>query len=132
MEPADAPRIEEDEMPTHRIVKQSLIEDTEGMYVIRDHDIKMGGTGDAPPARLLLDFAYGCAAFKWWGTNGGNSLGAMLQGTYENRYKDLPGQRDEGSTTDEDTDQPPLPEPSDEYKPSPAKKPRKIRHKSRT
>ncbi|KIM90547.1 hypothetical protein PILCRDRAFT_1822 [Piloderma croceum F 1598] len=67
LDTADIPRVELDPMPPSRITLHHFQSDDSDP--IRQSDARMAGTGISPPSTAVLDFMYGVAAYRRWGTS---------------------------------------------------------------
>ncbi|KAF8324813.1 hypothetical protein F5887DRAFT_1204278 [Amanita rubescens] len=66
--PADIPRVETDPMPPSRITLYQLEPDP-SLDPILQHDARIASTGIIPPpSTVILDFTYGVAAYRRWGS----------------------------------------------------------------
>lgn len=91
LNPEDVPRVEDGPMPSSRITLQHL-EPPTGVFPIPARDAVFGAPQlrdeNAPPPAILLDFMYGVAAYKRWGT--GLEMRRMIHDKFMEEYQSIP------------------------------------------
>lgn len=122
--PADIPRVEEDPMPPSRITLHHLKPDT-SRVPIPQFDARIAGTGISPPSTVILDFMYGVAAYRCWGS--GQDIEEVMQQRFAEHYENIPIPpaslpSSDGDSSSESVDD------DDEYKPN--RRPRGRNHRS--
>jgi len=74
-------------MPSSRITLQHLIPQS-GKWPVPQYDAHIAGTGLSPPPSILLDFMYGVAAFRCWGT--GHDMDEEMRDRFTKHYQSIP------------------------------------------
>jgi hypothetical protein len=87
LDPADIPRVEADPIPFSRITLHHLEPDT-SHFPIPQCDACMAGTGISPPSTVVLDFMYGVAAYRRWGS--GQDIKEVMQQRFAEHYESIP------------------------------------------
>ena len=73
-------------MPPSRITLHHLQPDDSDP--IRQSDARIAGTGISPPSTVVLDFLYGVAAYRRWGS--GQDIKEIMQHHFTEHYKSIP------------------------------------------
>jgi hypothetical protein len=73
-------------MPPSRITLHHLQPDDSDP--IRQSDARITGTGIPPPSTVVLDFMYGVAAYRRWGS--GEEMREVMQHRFTEHYKPIP------------------------------------------
>jgi len=75
---------------------------------ILQYDARIAGTGISPPSAVILDFMYGVAAYRRWGS--GQDMKEVMQQRFAERYKSIPipsaSPRSSGSDSSSEPDDP--------------------------
>jgi len=74
-------------MPPSRITLHHLKPDT-SRFPIPQCDARIAGTGISPPSTVILDFMYGVAAYRCWGS--GQDIEQVMQQRFAEHYRDIP------------------------------------------
>jgi hypothetical protein len=74
-------------MPPSRITLHHLEPDT-SRTPIPQWDARIAGTGISPPSTIILDFMYGVAAHRHWGS--GQDIKEVMQQRFAERYESIP------------------------------------------
>jgi hypothetical protein len=74
-------------MPPSRITWHHLKPDT-SRNPTPQYDARIAGTGISPPSTVILDFMYGVAAYRCWGS--GQDIKEVMQQRFAERYKSIP------------------------------------------
>jgi hypothetical protein len=74
-------------MPPSRITLHHLEPDT-SLDPILQRDARIAGTGISPPSTIILDFTYGVAAYRRWGS--GQAIKEVMQHRFDERYESIP------------------------------------------
>ena len=77
----DIPRVEADPTPPSRITLHHLQSDA-----THERDARIAGTGISPLSTVILDFMYGVAAYRRWGT-GGQDIDEVMQQRFSSTIK---------------------------------------------
>jgi hypothetical protein len=76
-------------MPPIRITLQNLKPELHTIgYPLHQHDAPIAGTGVSPPPEVLLDFMYGVAAYRRWGS--GHDISEVMQHRSTECHKSIP------------------------------------------
>ena len=89
----------------------------------------MLGTGNSPPPSVILDFAYGAAAYKLW--KGGPAI-AQVMGKRHEKYRNIPRRPTVPDPSYDNGEEDVASDPQDEDYRSPSSKHRKERYRSTT
>ncbi|KAF8347106.1 hypothetical protein F5887DRAFT_48592 [Amanita rubescens] len=87
LDPADIPRVEADPMPSSRITLHNLAPDTSRLP-IPQYDALIIGTGTPLPSTVILDYMYGVAAYRRWGS--GQDIEEVMEQRFAEHYKSIP------------------------------------------
>ena len=87
MNPNDIPRVEDDPVPPSRITLHHLAPITSYDPILQ-RDARIAGTGNFTPPSILLDFVYGVAAYRRWGS--GKEIEKVVQQRFAEHYKLIP------------------------------------------
>ncbi|KAF8347149.1 hypothetical protein F5887DRAFT_1131423 [Amanita rubescens] len=87
LDPADIPRVEADPMPSSRITLHNLAPDTSRLP-IPQYDALIIGTGTSLPSTVILDYMYGVAAYRCWGS--GQDIEEVMEQRFAEHYKSIP------------------------------------------
>src|ERR1700749_227512 len=104
-------------MPSSRITLHHLKPD-DSRVPVPQNDACIAGTGISPPSTIVLDFMYGVAVYRRWGS--GHDIKQVMQHRFTEHYKSipilpasLPSSDDDSSPESDD-----LNDDNDEYKPN--------------
>ncbi|KAF8351787.1 hypothetical protein F5887DRAFT_1057619 [Amanita rubescens] len=87
LDPADIPRVEAGPMPSSRITLHTLAPDT-SFHPILQGDARITGTGTSLPSTVILDYMYGVAAYRRWGS--GQDIEKVMDQHFSKHYKSIP------------------------------------------
>lgn len=87
MVPADIPRFGTGPLPSSRITLHHLDSDT-SLDPIPQCDARIAGTGTSLPSTVILDFMYGVAAYRRWGS--GQDIKEVMERRFAERYESVP------------------------------------------
>ncbi|KAF8336220.1 hypothetical protein F5887DRAFT_1247630 [Amanita rubescens] len=87
LDPADIPRVEAGPMPSSRITLHNLAPDT-SLDPILQRDARITGTGTSLPSTVILDYMYGVAAYRRWGS--GQDIEEVMEQRFAEHYKSIP------------------------------------------
>jgi len=74
-------------MPPSRITLHHLQPDT-SRVPLPQYDARIAGTGISPPSTIVLDFMYGVAAYRRWGSR--HDIKEVMQHRFTEHYKSIP------------------------------------------
>ena len=89
-------------MPSGRITLQHFERMTPGLTALPQVDACMRGTGTPRPSTIILDYMYGVAAYRRWGS--GQEIKELMQQRFTECYESIPLPPDSPDTGD-DSDQ---------------------------
>ena len=114
-------------MPPCRITLHHLKPDT-SRVPMPQYDARIAGAGISPPSTIVLDFMYGVAVYRRWGS--GHDIKEVMQHRFTEHYKSipippasLPSSDDDSAPESDDPD-----DDDDEYRPN--RRPRGRNHSS--
>ena len=87
LELTDIPRVEVDPMPPSRITLHHFKPDL-SHAPLPQYDACIAGTGILPPSTIILDYMYGVAAYRRWGS--GHDIKEVMQDRFTEFYKSIP------------------------------------------
>ncbi|KAF8331187.1 hypothetical protein F5887DRAFT_1274000 [Amanita rubescens] len=87
LDPADIPRVEAGPMLASRITLHNLAPDT-SFHPILQGDARITGTGTSLPSTVILDYMYGVAAYRRWGS--GQDIEEVMEQRFSKHYKSIP------------------------------------------
>ena len=102
-------------MPSGRITLHHLEPDTQ-RFPIPQCDARIAGTGMSPPSAVILDFMYGIAAYRRWGS--GQDIKEVMQQRFAQRYKSIPIPPASPPSSDSDSSSEPDDPDDDDYIPN--------------
>lgn len=89
LDPADIPRVEAGPMPSNCITLHHLKPDTARDPVPQNDARMIGRASDrSPPSTLILDFMYGVAAYRCWGS--GQDIKEVMLTRFAESYESIP------------------------------------------
>ncbi|EDR02529.1 uncharacterized protein LACBIDRAFT_332334 [Laccaria bicolor S238N-H82] len=88
LQPADVPPVETGPMPSRRITLQHFEVYTNYHVPTPQFDACMSGTGTPRPSTIILDYMYGVAGYKRWGT--GQEIKNLMQQRFTESYEPIP------------------------------------------
>ena len=112
-------------MPSNRITLHHLEPDT-SRFPISQCDARIAGTGISPPSTVILDFMYGVAAYRRWGS--GQDIKEVMEQRFAERYKSIPIPPASPYSSEGDSSSEPDDPDNDDYKPN--RQPRGRNHSS--
>jgi hypothetical protein len=90
LKPADVPVVEEDSVPSSRLTLHFLKPETSRSRTPQyDAHITEPGTGIPRPSALILDFVYGVAVYRQWGS-GVEDIRQVLDARFSDHFKSIP------------------------------------------
>jgi hypothetical protein len=113
-------------MPPSRITLHHLEPDT-SRNPIPQYDALIAGTGISPPSTVILDYMYGVAAYRRWGS--GQDIEEVMQQRFLERYESIPIPPASPHSSDSDGSSAPD-GPGDDDSDLPNRQPRRRNHSS--